>query len=67
MTIDTMKTCIAASWIAVVVAVGLLAGATSTKSLVALACVAALPSLAMMLLWHEPTRTMTETIRDGRE
>jgi hypothetical protein len=66
MTLEIMKTSIAASWIAAVVAVGLLLGATSTKSLIALACVAALPSLGMMLLWQEPTRTMTESIRDGR-
>jgi hypothetical protein len=49
-----------------VIAVGLLLGATSTRSLVALACVAALPSLAMMLLWRAPAQTMSESIREGR-
>jgi hypothetical protein len=66
MTLEIMKTTIAASWIAVVIVVGLLLGATSMRSLVALACVAALPSLAVMLLWRTPAQTMSESIREGR-
>lgn len=66
MTLEIMKTSIAATWIAVVMALGLLAGATSTRSLIFLASVAALPSLAMMLLWQAPTLTMSESIREGR-
>lgn len=66
MTVEIMKTSLAGAWIAMVIAVGLLVGARSTRSLVFLVAAAALPTLAMMLLWRAPTQTMSESIREGR-
>jgi hypothetical protein len=66
MPLEVIKMSLAATWMAIVVALGLVGGATSTRSVVVLAALAGLPSLAVMLLWHDPTQTMSERIREGR-
>jgi len=53
-------------WILAAVVVGLVAGVSSTGGLVALTALGLLPPLALMLLWNEPSETMSESIRGGR-
>jgi len=61
-----MKRAVAVVWVLVAAVIGIVAGVRSTGGLVALASLGLLPPLALMLLWNEPSETMSESIRGGR-
>ena len=60
------KSTVAAVWVLVAVVVGLVAGVTSTGGLVLLAALGLLPPLALLLLWNDPSQSMSESIQQGR-
>jgi len=66
MPLKTIKQVSSVVWILAAVVVGLVAGVSSTGGLVALTALGLLPPLALMLLWNEPSETMSESIRGGR-
>ena len=66
MAFNQIKRTLAVVWVLVAVVVGIAAGVRSTGALVALAALGLLPPFALMLLWHEPAETMSESIRGGR-
>ena len=61
-----MKRAIAVVWVLLAAVIGIVAGVRSTGGLVALASLGLIPPLALMLLWNEPSETMSESIRGGR-
>ena len=66
MDLQKIKWTASAAWIFVAVIVGLIAGVASFGGLVMLAALGLLPPLALLLLWNEPTPTMSESIAKGR-
>ena len=66
MGLKQMKRVFAVVWVLLAAVIGIVAGVRSTGGLVALAALGLLPPLALMLLWNEPTETMSESIRGGR-
>ena len=66
MRLQYIKMMLAAVWVLSAVIVGVAAGVTSASGLVALAAFGLLPPLGMLLLWNDPSQTMSESIREGR-
>lgn len=65
MTLQTIKRIVSLLWVSIAVAVGMIAGVNSSGALTALVALGALPPLALLLLWNDPTQTMSESIREG--
>jgi hypothetical protein len=66
MSLKKIKQVCSVAWVLAAVIVGVVAGVSSTGGLAVLAALGLLPPLALMLLWNEPTETMSESIRGGR-
>ena len=66
MPLEYKKAIIATLWVLCSGAVGLGAEVTSPGGLILLASVSLLPALAMLLLWHEPTQTLAESIHEAK-
>ena len=60
-----IKLIAATAWVLTVCAITLVLG-LSGVSLVAAAALALLPPLALLLLWHDPTPTLSESINKAR-
>jgi hypothetical protein len=65
MQLEHARPVIAAAWVTLAGIVGLSVGVTSATGLLLLGSLAVLPPLAMLLLWTERPRSMSETIRDA--
>ena len=66
MGLQQIKSIVAATWVLTAIVVGLVAGVTSTGGLVLLAALGLLPPLALLLLWNDPSQSMSESIQQGR-
>ena len=66
MRLQNIKMALAAAWVVIAVIVGLVFGVTSAGGLVALVALGLLPPLAMLLLWNDPSQTMSESISKAR-
>jgi hypothetical protein len=66
MQLEYTKAMLAAAWILAACVVGLLAEVTSGGARVLLAGVALVPPLAILLFWHGPSETLSQTIQRGR-
>ena len=66
MGLQQIKSTVATAWVLVAIVVGLVAGVTSLGGLVALAALGLLPPLALLLLWNDPSPSMSENIQQGR-
>jgi len=62
MQLQSIKTTIASSWVLLVIVIGLAMGVESTAGLTVLATLGLLPSLGLLLLWNDPTPTLSENI-----
>ena len=62
MQLQSIKTTLASAWVLVVIVVGLAVGVESTTGLIALVTVGLLPPLGLLLLWNDPTPTLSESI-----
>lgn len=65
MQLQPIKIAVCGVWILVVLA-GAMAIGVSGAGLVPAAAFAFLPPLALLLLWHEPAKTMSEIINQAR-
>jgi hypothetical protein len=61
-----IKSTAAAVWVLAAIVIGLVAGVTSLGGLVLLAALGLLPPLALLLLWNDPSQSMSESIQQGR-
>jgi hypothetical protein len=66
MQLDYKKAILATLWVLCSGAVGLVAGVSSPGGLIVLASLSLLPALAMLLLWHEPERSLAESIHEAK-
>jgi hypothetical protein len=66
MRLQNIKMVVAAAWVVIAVIVGLVFGVTSSGGLVALVALGLLPPLAMLLLWNDPSQTLSESISKAR-
>ncbi len=62
MQLQSIKTTLASAWVLAVIVVGLAVGVESTTGLIALATVGLLPPLGLLLLWNDPTPSLSESI-----
>ena len=62
MQLQSIKTTLASAWVLAVIVVGLAVGVESTTGLIALATVGLLPPLGVLLLWNDPTPSLSESI-----
>lgn len=65
MTLSSIKLAASAVWITSAILIGLVAGVTSSGAIMTLAALGGLPPLALLLLWNDPAKTMSESIREG--
>ena len=61
-----IKSTVAAVWVLAAIVIGFVAGVTSLGGLVLLAALGLLPPLALLLLWNDPSPSMSESIQQGR-
>ena len=66
MGLQRIKSIVAATWVLTAIVVGLVANVRSFGGLVALAALGLLPPLALLLLWNDPTQSMSESIQESR-
>jgi hypothetical protein len=66
MELRQIKSTVAAVWVLAAIVIGLVAGVRSPGGLVLLAALGLLPPLALMLLWKDPSQSMSERIQQGR-
>jgi hypothetical protein len=66
MELQQIKSTLAATWVFTAIVVGLGASVTSPGGLVTLAALGLLPPLALLLLWNDPTQSMSESIQESR-
>ena len=66
MQLEYKKAILATLWVLCAGAVGLVAGVSSPGALIVLATLSLLPALAMLLLWHEPARSLAESIHEAK-
>ena len=66
MELRQIKSTVAAVWVLAAIVIGLVAGVRSPGGLVLLAALGLLPPLALMLLWKDPSQSMSESIQQGR-
>jgi hypothetical protein len=61
-----IKSSVAVVWVLAAIVIGLVGGVTSPGGLLALAALGLLPPLALLLLWNDPSQSMSESIQQGR-
>ena len=66
MRLQQIKSTVAATWVLTAIVVGLVASVRSPGGLVVLAALGLLPPLALLLLWNDPTPSMSESIQESR-
>ena len=65
MTLEKMKIGIAAGWVVAALIIATLVNLSWTTGSILL-LLSLVPLVALFLLWHEPTQTMSERIASGR-
>ena len=65
MKLDDIKMTVAGLWVLIAVVLAIITD-LPWPGLVALAAVGVLPPLALLLLWNEPTQTISESIHEAR-
>ena len=66
MILKNVKLFVVAAYILTVAAVAVASGVTSSAGLVVFTAAALLPSGALLVLWKDPSQTMSETIQAAR-
>jgi len=66
MTLEHTKATVAAAWILTIGAVGLVSGATSLGARLLLAAFALVLPLGILLFWHAPALSLSESIQRAR-
>lgn len=66
MPLQSIKMTFAVVWVSLALVVGLTAGVSSAGGKLALAAFGLLPPLALLLLWNDPPKSMSDNIRDAR-
>ena len=66
MQLEHTKAMLAGAWILAAIVLGVVGGVTSVGARLVLAGVALVPPLAILLFWHGPSQTMSESIRQAR-
>lgn len=66
MQLEYTKATLAAAWILAAVVLGLVGGVTSPGARLLLAGFALVPPLVLVLFWHGPSQTMSESIHQAR-
>lgn len=62
-----IKIALATAWVLSAAAAGVLMQVGSTAGFAVLAALALLPPVAMHVLWHDPSPTMSQRIHQGRD
>ena len=62
MPLQSIKKTLASVWAFLVIVIGFVVGVESTAGLATLAALGFLPPLALLLLWNDPTPTLSESI-----
>jgi hypothetical protein len=62
MPLQSIKTALASVWVSSVVVIGLIVRVESTTGLAMLATLALIPAIALLMLWKDPTPTLSESI-----
>jgi len=65
MTLQRIKMTVSAVWVLIATMIALVVDMSWSRG-VLIASLGLLPPLAFLLLWNEPTRTMSESINDAR-
>jgi hypothetical protein len=65
MTLQRIKMTVSAVWVLIATLIALVVDMSWTRGLL-VASLGLLPPLALMLLWNEPSRSMSESINDAR-
>ena len=65
MTIQRIKMTVSAVWVLIATLIAIVVDMSLTRGLL-VASLGLLPPLALLLLWNEPTRSMSESINDAR-
>ena len=65
MTLQRIKMTVSAVWVLIATLIAVVVDMSWTRGLL-VASLGLLPPLALMLLWNEPTRSMSESINDAR-
>ena len=65
MTLQRIKMTVSAVWVLIATMIALVVDMSWSRGAL-IASLGLLPPLAFLLLWHEPTRTMSESINDAR-
>ena len=63
---EYMKMTIASLWVLAMCAAGWVTGVASVSGWLVLGCLAVLPPIVMLRLWHEPPQSMSESIQAAR-
>ena len=66
MILKNVKLMVVAAYVLTVVVVAVASGVTSGAGLIVFTAVALLPSGALLLLWNDPPKTLSETIQSAR-
>jgi len=65
MTIQRIKMTVSAVWVLIATLIAIVVDMSLTRGLL-VASLGLLPPLALLLLWNEPSRSMSESINDAR-
>ena len=65
MTLQRIKMTVSAVWVLIATLIALVVDMSWTRGIL-VASLGLLPPLALMLLWNEPSRSMSESINDAR-
>ena len=65
MTLQRIKMTVSAVWVLIATLIAIVVDMSLTRGLL-VASLGLLPPLALLLLWNEPTRSMSESINDAR-
>jgi hypothetical protein len=65
MTLQRIKMAVSAVWVLIATLIAIVVDMSWTRGLL-VASLGLLPPLALMLLWNEPSRSMSESINDAR-
>jgi len=65
MTLQRIKMTVSAVWVLIATLIAVVVDMSWTRGLL-VASLGLLPPLALMLLWNEPSRSMSESINDAR-
>jgi len=65
MTLQRIKMTVSAVWVLIATLIAIVVDMSLTRGLL-VASLGLLPPLALLLLWNEPSRSMSESINDAR-